>query len=314
MPDGMSLKGSAWANVVFTRRSARRFYASTIMALSFFLVVAQAQSGSSSAADAGDEGASASARSRARRVSTQEDSPPETTQKNDRISVLRAQIKDASDANERARLQRTLVDYLVALNRKSEAITELRAMMHAERVDAVGFYNIGNALARLGDTDAAIDAYHKAIDQRKGKYSHALNNLGVMLLRQERWDEALLALTAALRQENMRYGEASYNLGRLYRSRRQTKQAISEWTRALAVQPDHLDAALALARALADDGSPERGIAVIDAFVARHGPNKALIETRNEILSRKAGKEIKSPSPQPGTQVEAQTKTPGEPT
>jgi tetratricopeptide (TPR) repeat protein len=242
----------------------------------------------------------------------QEDSPQVTDSaqkmKGDRISVLRAQINEASERGERARLQRTLVDYLVALNRKSEAITELRAMSRENRVDAVGFYNIGNALARLGDTETAIAAYRKAIDQRKGKYPHALNNLGVVLIRQARWDEALEALQAALKQENSRYGEASYNLGRLYAARGETKLAIDAWTRALAVQPDHLDAALALARALAADGNPERGIAVIDAFVARHGPNKALIETRNEILARKAGTKIKSAGPTP-EEVEAQTTT-----
>lgn len=239
-----------------------------------------------------------------------QDSPqvaqPAQQTKTDRIGVLRAQIREAKDATERARLQRTLIDYLIALNRKSEAIAELRAMMRESRVDAVGLYNIGNALARLGDTDASIEAYRKAIDQRKGKYPHALNNLGVVLIRQSRWGEALEALQAALKQENMRYGEASYNLGRLYGARGETKQAIEAWTRALAVQPDHQDAALALARALAADGNAERGIAVIDAFVARQGPNKSLIDARNEILLRKSGREIKSPGPTP-EEVEAQT-------
>src|ERR1051325_2506900 len=264
MLDGMSLHGGDWAN----GRIARRICASIVIVLAFCLVVVA------------------------------QDSPqvaePAQQTKPDRIGVLRAQIREAKDATQRARLQRTLVDYLVALNRKSEAIAELRAMVRESRVDAVGLYNLGNALARLGEGDAAIDAYRKAIDQRKGKYPHALNNLGVVLIRQSRWDEALEALQAALKQENMRYGEASYNLGRLYWARNETKQAIDAWTRALA-------------RALAADGNPERGIAVIDAFVARQGPNKSLIDARNEILTRKAGREIKSHGPTP-EEVEAQTK------
>jgi tetratricopeptide (TPR) repeat protein len=202
----------------------------------------------------------------------------------DRLGALRAQIEDAKTDAERMRLQRTLVDYLVALNKKSEAIDELRAWSRVERLDPIGFYNLGNALARLGDTDTAIETYRKAIKQRHGNYARALNNLGVVLLRQGRWDEAQEALVSALRLENFRYSEASYNLGRLYSMRGEADLAIREWTRALSVQPDHADAAIALGRALAEDGSPERGLAVLDTFIARHGPTNELADARREIL------------------------------
>lgn len=202
----------------------------------------------------------------------------------DRIGKLRAQMKDAKTEADRARLRRTLVDYLVALDRKQEAIDELRATMKGERFDPVGLYNTGNALARLGDTDGAVDAYRKAIEQRRGHYSRALNNLGVVLLRQGRWDEAQTALTSALKQEANRYPEASYNLGRLYSLRGEADLAIREWSRVLALQPDHVDAALALARAYAEDGNPQRAVSVIDSFTARRGANNELATARSEIL------------------------------
>src|SRR5436853_4199922 len=163
----------------------------------------------------------------------------------DRLSALRAQIASTKTGNERLRLERTLVDYLVALNKKGEAINELRAMSHEDRIDPVGFYNIGNALARLGDTDSAIGSYRKAIKQRNGNYSHAQNNLGVLLLKQGRWDEAREAFLAALATENFRYAEASYNLGRLYSAQGEANLAMREWSRALMTQPDHADAASA---------------------------------------------------------------------
>ncbi|HEX8143875.1 MAG TPA: tetratricopeptide repeat protein [Pyrinomonadaceae bacterium] len=291
----MSLKGEGWAHARRGRRWAQCFYAGIMMALVACCVLAHARTAWA--------GANVARRS------------PENAQNGgDRLSALREKIAATTDRKERARLQRTLVDYLIALNRKSEAVTELRSIMRENVADPIALYNTGNALARLGDTDAAIEAYRKAIELRRGKYPRALNNLGVVLLRQERWDQAREALSVALKQEGSRYAEASYNLGRLYWARGATKQAISEWTRALAVQPDHLDAALALARAHASDGNPERGIAVIDAFVARQGPNKALIEARNEILSRKAGTGTKSPETVPGARVEAQTVTPSQPT
>jgi tetratricopeptide (TPR) repeat protein len=202
----------------------------------------------------------------------------------DRVATLRVQIEAAKTDSERARLQRMLIDYLVALGKKSEAIGELRVMSREERLDPIGFYNIGNQLARLGDTDTAIDAYRKAIKQRHGNYARALNNLGVMFLRQGRWDEAQVEFVNALRLENFRYGEASYNLGRVYSARGEADLAIREWTRALSVQPDHTDAAIALARAYAEDGSPERGIEVLDTFVARRGPSAEIMEARREIL------------------------------
>jgi tetratricopeptide (TPR) repeat protein len=223
----------------------------------------------------------------------------------DRLSTLRAQIEDAKTDAARARLERTLVDYLVALNRKGEAINELRAWSREERLDPVGFYNIGNALARLGDTDTAIDAYRKAIKQRHGNYSRALNNLGVVLLRQGRWTEAQESLMSALRLENFRYSEASYNLGRLYSMQGEADLAIREWTRALVVQPDHADAAIALARALAEDGSPERGLAVLDTFIARRGPSSELAEARREILFGSGGDASGAASPDTGSNAKA---------
>jgi tetratricopeptide (TPR) repeat protein len=284
---------------------ALRFSLSMMLALVFCMFSsAQAQNDLTTKPAAGASNASPAAteKARSRRVAETSSEPGENSAKSDaeevgvddprpmvgksvdRLGALRAQIEDAKTDAERNRLQRTLVDYLVALNKKSEAIDELRTWSRAERLDPIGFYNLGNALARLGDTDTAIEAYRKAIKQRHGNYARALNNLGVVLLRQGRWDEAQEALLSALRLENLRYSEASYNLGRLYSMRGEADLAIREWTRALIVQPDHADAAIALARALAEDGNPERGLAVLDTFIARRGPSNELADARREIL------------------------------
>jgi tetratricopeptide (TPR) repeat protein len=142
-----------------------------------------------------------------------------------------------------------LAEHLVAADKKTEAITELHAITNADVFDPQGFYNAGNALARLGDFDEAIKAYRKAIDQRKGNYSRALNNLGVVLLREGRWDDSYDALLSALKLESFHYAEASYNLGRLYSARGETDLAIREWRRALTIDPGHSAAAQALSRA-----------------------------------------------------------------
>ena len=167
---------------------------------------------------------------------------------NDAIS-LRDQVDATPSGPERIRLQLKLVDQFLVAGKKPEAIAELHLITSTDAFDPQGFYNTGNALARLGDSDEAINSYRKAIDQRKGKYSRALNNLGVVLLREGRWPEAYEAFLSALRLENFHYAEASYNLGRLYAVRGEHDLASREWHRALKVDPGHTAAAQALARA-----------------------------------------------------------------
>src|SRR4030095_13440693 len=171
---------------------------------------------------------------------------PETP--TDSVTVLRDQITAASGA-ERIRLQLKLVEELLATNKNSEALSELSLITTADAFDPQSFYNAGNSLARLGDNNVAIEAYRKAIEQRKGNYSRALNNLGVVLLRQGRWDESYEALSAALQIENFHYAEASYNLGRVFAARGQNDLAIREWRRVLRIDPSHSAPKLAIANA-----------------------------------------------------------------
>ncbi|HZH91658.1 MAG TPA: tetratricopeptide repeat protein [Pyrinomonadaceae bacterium] len=206
------------------------------------------------------------------------------------VERLRAEIKDAKPGAERARLQRSLVEHLVALKRQPEALDALRLMIHEDRFDPPFFFNTGNALARLGDASAAEDAYRKAISQRRGNYSRALNNLGVILIRQGHWDEARETLAAALVQENYAYAEASYNLGRLHLLRGEADLAIREWLRTLRLEPEHAEAAAALARAYAEDGDAERGINVLDNFITRStrtgaGVPREIAEARRELVA-----------------------------
>jgi tetratricopeptide (TPR) repeat protein len=165
----------------------------------------------------------------------------------DPITELRAKIEAATDV-EKLRLQLKLADQLATAGRQPEAMTELIHAAATDIFDPTSFYNIGNSFARLGATDAAINAYRKAIDQRKGNYSRAYNNMGVILLRSGRWDEAQHAFLAALKIESFRYAEASYNLGRLYAAQGQNDLATREWRRALSVDPRHSAAAEALTR------------------------------------------------------------------
>ena len=187
----------------------------------------------------------------------------------DPVTSLRDQIATASTAPDRTRLQLKLADLLANTGHKTEALAELQKIASSNSYDPIGFYNLGNSFARLGETESAINAYGTAIEQRKGRYSRASNNLGVILLRVGRWDEAYDALISALKTEGFRYAEASYNLGRLYSARGQHDLAAREWKRALVVDPQHDGAAQALARA----GNEER-------IVVEPKPSRASHESR----------------------------------
>ena len=115
---------------------------------------------------------------------------PAADESDDPIKILRDQIAAASLIQDRNRLQLKLAEELVRTGQKREALVELVAALNANGFDPVGFYNLGNAFARLDESESAITAYRRAIEQRKGGYSRAHNNLGVVLLREGRWDEA----------------------------------------------------------------------------------------------------------------------------
>jgi tetratricopeptide (TPR) repeat protein len=169
------------------------------------------------------------------------------------VASLREQIAAAPEASERNRLQLELAELLSTTGNKAEAIVELNKIASSSSFDPVGFYNLGNSFARLGEPDSAIAAYRTAIEQRKSRYSRAYNNLGVMLLRTGKWDEAQEALLSALKIESFRYAEASYNLGRVYAAKGQNDLAAREWRRALVVDPRHDAAKQELARVGKDD-------------------------------------------------------------
>ncbi|PYS73050.1 MAG: hypothetical protein DMF69_05980 [Acidobacteria bacterium] len=166
----------------------------------------------------------------------------------DPVKTLRDQIDAALTEAERMQLRLKLVEEFLTTDKKAEALSELRSITNTDVFYPPGFYNAGNALARLGESEGSIDAYRKAIEQRKGNYSRAFNNLGVVLLRLGRWDESYDALTSALKLENFTYPEASYNLGRLYAARGQSDLAVREWRRVLAMSPEHAGAKDALMR------------------------------------------------------------------
>jgi len=215
------------------------------------------------------------------------------------ICLLGLATAVAQTASQRNAEHLKLAQELAAKGQRAEAMAELNKIATSTDFDPIGFYNLGNAFARLGESDAAINAYRRAIEQRKGAYSRAYNNLGVVLLREGRWDDAYDAFIAALKLESFHYAEASYNLGRLYAAREQNDLATREWRRALTIDPQHAAAAQALARGENDERivvarppvtrsatEPAKSVAVKAASSPRPGKTLALDQISFDYLQR----------------------------
>lgn len=214
----------------------------------------------------------------------------ETKAPGEEVEALRAKAEAASNPSERARLRLSVAEALAEGGRRDDAVALVRTLLSEERFDPQFFYNAGNALARMGEADAAAEAYRKAVAQKRGNYARAQHNLGVVLTRLGHWEEAEGALRAALRLENDTYAEASYSLGRLHALRGESGLAAAEWTRTLRLRPDHADAAAALARTLAEGGDTEQALAVLDAYETRAARRGATVPrevtvARGEIVA-----------------------------
>jgi tetratricopeptide (TPR) repeat protein len=235
------------------------------------------KSGAQSTASAGEQDQLPKPKEQAEPATESTDSTPK-----DVFAQLKDQIETETDPSEGIRLRLKLVEEFANADRKTEALAELRSITSTDVFDPQSFYNAGNSFARLGDTDGAVEAYRKAIEQRKGRYSRAQNNLGVVLLRAGRWDESYAALLSALKLENFHYPEAGYNLGRLYAARGQNDLAVREWRRVLAIDPKHSAAAEALRFAGSEGrvnvepvrGASTRANAEATAKTSSAGPNR----------------------------------------
>jgi FimV-like protein len=100
--------------------------------------------------------------------------------------------------------------------------------------------NLGILAARQGNTDAAIQAFHHAL-QMDPEHAIALLNLGNAYRQEKDWPEAELALKHALTL-NPDDPEANYSLGMVYAQQNDTHRAHEYLEKALAARPAYPEA------------------------------------------------------------------------
>ncbi len=122
-----------------------------------------------------------------------------------------------------------------------------------------GYYNMGIAYAGLGDMDAAVREYEKAV-QIEPTFPDANNNLGNILLARGMIAEAMDHYRAELTL-NPNHALAHNNLGSAYSRLGKQEEAESEYRRALEIDPDYVDAQNNIAISLAAQGKYAEAVA-----------------------------------------------------
>lgn len=139
---------------------------------------------------------------------------------------------------------------LLSQGRVDEAlyIFENAAQFEVEYEDL--YFNYAIALNKKGDEEKAVEMYRKALGIWP-EYSEALNNLANIYMRQNRIDEAIPMLEKAVREfPDQNYPKGYNNLGKAYARSGDIGKAISNFTRAIELDPAYIDAHINLGTAL----------------------------------------------------------------
>jgi tetratricopeptide (TPR) repeat protein len=102
-------------------------------------------------------------------------------------------------------------------------------------------YNLANALALSGQHAAAVEAYHRLIDDLPVPLSKPYYNLGLSHVALDQKAQAVEAFRKAI-EINADYAEAHYNLGLLHSRDEQYAEAAAEFARAIKSKPDYAEA------------------------------------------------------------------------
>lgn len=130
------------------------------------------------------------------------------------------------------------------------------ALIKSSRLDrknkAVAYLTRGNAYARQGDLDRAIDDFTKAI-RRDSRSLAAYYNRGNANFARKNFDQAIIDYSQAI---TLQPGHAlSYNgRGNAYLAKGETERAIAEYDRALEIDPNNNQAAQNRALAYTKNG------------------------------------------------------------
>jgi tetratricopeptide (TPR) repeat protein len=138
------------------------------------------------------------------------------------------------------------------------AIPHFQTAIQYQSGNAHSWNNLGSALSEKGRVDEAIACFHKAL-QLKPDYAAAHYNFGIALLMKGQEDEAVAQYQKAL-DNNPDYANAHVNLGVVLLQKGRVDEAITHFQTALQIRPDHANAHINLGLALFQKGEVDEAI------------------------------------------------------
>lgn len=161
---------------------------------------------------------------------------------NDRATV--AQVQGALIAR---------ANILISRNDLNGAAADLEQAQRMGADDAPTLVALGRVRARLNDPDGALDAFHDALANATGQdviaNFDAQMATGAIQLERRQWTQAIATFSRALEipSSTDRKSRAFVGLGHAYLGAGYTREAIDNYEEAVRLNPDSIDALLALA-------------------------------------------------------------------
>jgi len=169
-----------------------------------------------------------------------------------------------------------------------EALQEAETLVQQFPQSAILFNIQGAVLKGLGQLDASVEAYKKAL-AIKPDHADAHNNMGVTLKEQGKLEEAIEAYKKALAIKPD-HAEAYNNMGNTLKEQGKLEEAIEAYKKALAIKPDHAEAYNNMGATLKEQGKLEEAIEAYKKAVSL----KPDYSSASHILSSLTGKTTNS--------------------
>ena len=161
--------------------------------------------------------------------------------------------------------QQAIID-LYNQGQHQQALQQAGILVQKFPKSAVLFNIQGSVLKELGQLDASVEAYNKAV-AIKPDYADAYNNMGNALKDQHKLEEAIAAYrkTLAIKPD---YAEAYNNLGNALKDQAKLDEALEAYRAALSIKPDLAKAYNNMGNALTDQHKLEEAMEAYNKAVA----------------------------------------------